>query len=157
MSSSPADPSHLSSLSHPPFPHTADSHIHTHTHSCIQPHPCTHTHPRAALRTLPFFFIFPHLSISRPVLIISVISLGYDSFCIVLICKSKFSIAAGAESGEREREKQREGGRDERTRIIRCLADSLWILAIISAVQWFLLFFLLSTGRVRDILPLSML
>lgn len=39
-----------------------------------------------------------------------------------------------------ERERGIERGRDERTRIIRCLADSLWILAIISAVRFFGLF-----------------
>jgi len=77
--------------------------------------------------------------------IISAIGPGYDSRLILLICSPKSRCLP-----EKGRERNTERERDERTRIIRCLADPLSLFAVIPAVR-FLVFFLPTVGRVRDI------
>lgn len=105
----------------PSFPHTADSHIHTHTTSSIHPYApaqaCGAMIPRCALSRSTLFL---NWSLSRPVSIISDKGLSL-LFFIILICKSKFSVAVltGAErASDREGERWEEAHRQMFSRLI---------------------------------------
>lgn len=115
------------------FPHTADSHIRA--ASSIHPYaaalPRGAMHPRCALSRPS---LSPHWSISRPVSIITAISLQ------VMIHLSSLwygdsAIATGAEKGERTEREREKGGRDEKTRVVRCLAHFPSSFAIIPAAR----------------------
>lgn len=142
------------------------SHTHARTHTLTHPYDHTHPHSLAELcfrgarspAPSPINLRAPIIGFlrRRPIGIVIIIIIAIIIFVNrQLICRSIF---CGAEESERDRARERVGGRggarDERTRLIRCLAHSRPSLATISAAPS-AVFFLRSAGPVvRDMSPL---